>query len=45
MTCPLSDLGEMLAEIVRLDRQRAGNEEQVSFIIDELRDVKSLYMA
>jgi len=34
---------QLRQEIEGLDRQRAANEEQVNFIIDELRDVKALY--
>ena len=33
----------MRQEIEGLDRQRAANEEQINFIIDELRDVRGLY--
>jgi HlyD family type I secretion membrane fusion protein len=34
---------QLRQEIQGLDRQRAGNEEQVKFIIEELRDVRGLY--
>ena len=34
---------QLRQEIQGLDRQRAANEEQINFIIDELRDVKGLY--
>ena len=34
---------QLRQEIEGLDRQRAANEEQMNFIIDELRDVRGLY--
>ena len=34
---------QLRQEIEGLDRQRAANEEQIKFIIDELRDVRGLY--
>ena len=34
---------QLRQEIEGLDRQRAANEEQINFIIDELRDVRGLY--